>query len=412
MTGIEIRAQSTKDNAAGTSKCKLQPITLSYTATTYAVTSSAADASLLSATQCQNAPLTYTATVTGEASLPAWVQNTPSTPILNIRPSQVRSSTYIKTNTVSVTASDKTAVPQTTTASMAVTFTNSVPTVASTLSNQVMYKGMGANTISIASISFTDDDSISMSVSNNLSGVTPTTFSLSGNTLSIKMPNSYTGSFSTTVTDTDYVGQTVSTAFTITVNNWTQTFWDYCTGTVSTQCTKWLDCYTFVSGVCSYDKTTWANYTAPTYLTREVEATSPEGIGASVAAATAASVGASAVTGVSPVVAGLGISQCQSIQALSMFNMNTPDNYVSYSQGYEVTKLNFKFINGIGLQNSLSKSTRRNLNTGYKSLTNIGFGYGNFFVNYIYFFLFLLIMILLNFNIEIPSINTFQLDLK
>ena len=218
-TGIEIRAQSTKDNTAGTSKCKLQPVTLSYSASSYAVTASAADVSLLSGVQCQNAPLTYTATVTGEASLPTWVQNTPSTPILNIRPSQVRSTTYLKTNTVSVTVSDKNAVPQTATASLAATFTNSVPIVANTLPNQVMYKGMGINTISIASNTFTDDDSISMSVYNNLSGVTPTTFSLSGNTLSVKMPDSYTGSFSTIVTDTDYVGQKVSTAFTITVSN-------------------------------------------------------------------------------------------------------------------------------------------------------------------------------------------------
>ena len=79
-----------------------------------------------------------------------------------------------------------------------------------------------------------------------------------------------------------------------------------------------------------------------------------------------------------------------------MFNMNTPDNYVSYSQGYEVTKLNFKFVNGIGLQDALSKNTRRNLSTGYKSLTNIGFSSGNFFVNYVYFFLVLLLMALVH----------------
>ena len=174
-TGIEIRAQSTKDNTAGTSKCKLQPVTLSYSASSYAVTASATDVSLLSGVQCQNAPLTYTATVTGEASLPTWVQNTPSIPILNIRPSQVKSTTYLKTNTVSVTASDKNAVPQTATASLAATFTNSVPTIANTLPNQIMYKGMGAYTISIPSNTFTDDDRISMSVSNNLLGITPTT---------------------------------------------------------------------------------------------------------------------------------------------------------------------------------------------------------------------------------------------
>ena len=217
-TGIEIRAQSTMNNAAGTSKCKLQPATLSYSATTYAVISSAADVSLVSAVQCQNVPLTYTATVTGEASLPAWVQNTPSTPILNIRPSQVRSTTYLKANTVSVTVSDKSLVPMSVTASFDVTFTNSIPTIANTLSNQVMYKGMGAYTISIPSNTFTDDDSISMSVSNNLLGITPTTYSLSENTLSVKMPDSYTGNFSVIVTDTDYVGQTKSTSFNITVS--------------------------------------------------------------------------------------------------------------------------------------------------------------------------------------------------
>ena len=115
------------DNAAGSAKCKLQPITLSYSAATYAVTSTASDASLLSATQCQSAFLTYTATLSGSSSLPSWIQNTPSTPILNIRPSQVTSSTYLKANTVSVTVSDKNAVAQTATASIAATFTNSAP---------------------------------------------------------------------------------------------------------------------------------------------------------------------------------------------------------------------------------------------------------------------------------------------
>ena len=188
----------------------------------------------------------------------------------------------------------------------------------------------------------------------------------------------------------------INYTFTISVVNWTQNYWDYCLGAGSTQWTSWLDWYVLSSGTCSYDKTSWANYTAPTYLTREVTATSPAGVGAPVAAATVASVGASFATGSSPVVAGLGISQCQSIQALSMFNMNTPDNYVSYSQGYEVTKLNFKFVNGIGLQDSMLKGTRRNLSTGYKSLSNIGFSSGNFFVNYIYFFLVLLILIIVH----------------
>jgi len=122
-------------------------------------------------------------------------------------------------------------------------------------------------------------------------------------------------------------------------------------------------------------------------LYRDVESVSAAGVGTPIAAALAVSIGVSIASGATPVVAGLGISQCQSIQTLSMLNMNTPNNYVQYSQGYEITKLNFKFVNFVGLQKSMLKGTRRNLSTGYKSLTNIGFSSGNFFVNYIYFFL-------------------------
>mmetsp|Transcript_42173 Transcript_42173/g.48963 ORF Transcript_42173/g.48963 Transcript_42173/m.48963 type:complete len:182 (-) Transcript_42173:963-1508(-) len=127
--------------------------------------------------------------------------------------------------------------------------------------------------------------------------------------------------------------------------------------------------------------------TTSSYLYRDVESVSAAGVGTPIAAALAVSIGVSIASGATPVVAGLGISQCQSIQTLSMLNMNTPNNYVQYSQGYEITKLNFKFVNFVGLQSSLDSKTRRNLSTGYTSLTNIGFYSGHFLVNYIYFFL-------------------------
>mmetsp|Transcript_42173 Transcript_42173/g.48960 ORF Transcript_42173/g.48960 Transcript_42173/m.48960 type:complete len:656 (-) Transcript_42173:1509-3476(-) len=237
-TNLVVRAQSVKDNNAGSAKCKLQPFTVSYNAATYAVSSSATDTDLATATQCQGASLVYTPTVTGQSSLPSWVKNSP-TSTLAISPSQVRAASFLTGNTVSVTVSDTNAVPQTATGSFVTTFTNAAPTAAGTVSAQTMYKGMGAKTVSIPSSLFTDSvDTLTVAVSNNLSGVTPTTFSLSGTTLTIQMPNTYTGSFVTTVTATDYVGQTATTTFTTTVSACTQSFCDYCTGTGATDCTQ------------------------------------------------------------------------------------------------------------------------------------------------------------------------------
>ena len=236
------------------------------------------------------------------------------------------------------------------------------------------------------------------------------------------MPNSYAGTFTATVTASDYCSQTATATFNIVVNSWSQSNWDYCTGTSSTDWTQWMSGFTKSNNVWtapqtssggsssssgssssngSSGSTSGSSTSTSSYLNRDITSTSAAGVGTPIAAATIASVGMSAVTGSSPIVAGLGISQWQNIQAISMFNMNTPDNYVSYSQGYEITKLNIKFINGIGLQDALMKGTRRNLSTGFRSLSNIGFSSGNFFVNYIYFFLLLLLMIIVHLLISL-----------
>lgn len=81
---------------------------------------------------------------------------------------------------------------------------------------------------------------------------------------------------------------------------------------------------------------------------------------------------------------------------MSLFNMNVPDNYVGYSQSFEVTKIDIKFIDFIKLQDGLAKGTRRNLSSGHVSLSNIGFSSGNFLVNYCYFFLLTFILVLIH----------------
>lgn len=119
-----------------------------------------------------------------------------------------------------------------------------------------------------------------------------------------------------------------------------------------------------------------------TYLDRDVDAVSPEGIGAPVFAASYLAIGLSYVSGAPPVIAGLGVGQCQAVQVMSLFNMNIPDAYVEYNQGFEITKIDVKFIDFIKLQDGLTKGTRRNLSAGHTSLSNIGFYSGNFIVNY------------------------------
>ena len=101
---------------------------------------------------------------------------------------------------------------------------------------------------------------------------------------------------------------------------------------------------------------------------------------------TAVSIGAGAVGGTAPVVAYLGFEQCQTAQVMSLFNMNTPENFVGYSQGYGMTKLDMNFNDHMEAQNSMNNGARRNLYTGHVSLSNIGFKDGSFLVNYLYFF--------------------------
>ena len=80
------------------------------------------------------------------------------------------------------------------------------------------------------------------------------------------------------------------------------------------------------------------------------------------------------------------------IQAVTLMNMNIPDDYIGFSKNFEVTSLTFDFVDFITLQDSLEDQTRRNLITGHKPLVNVGLPSGSLFVEYIYFFLLLILI--------------------
>ena len=296
-----------------------------------------------------------------------------------------------------------TIVPLISSSTFTVTFIKTPPVLTNTVGNQIIYKGMGLTSITIPSNIFSG--TYTLTTSNNLSGVTATVFSLSGNTLSIQMPNSYQGSFTVTLTATDDFTQATTTSFVVTVSSCPQANWVEWKGSGSTDCTLcasgsvlslgiWSSTSSSISSSSSSTSSSTSTQTE-SYLNRNISPISPQGIGAPIALAVASIIVSSLVSGASPVTAGFSVFQWQNIQIFSMIDMNTPDNYVSYSQGFEVTKLDFKFVNFISLQSSLKDSTRRFLsNNDYKSMTNIGFGSSHFLVNYWYFLLFFVILVL------------------
>lgn len=80
-----------------------------------------------------------------------------------------------------------------------------------------MYRGMKAHKITLPENIFTDTDNLKITVSNDLGSVTPKKFKITGNILEVELPPTYEGTFDATLTATDYVGQTVTTTFSIVV---------------------------------------------------------------------------------------------------------------------------------------------------------------------------------------------------
>lgn len=120
---------------------------------------------------------------------------------------------------------------------------------------------------------------------------------------------------------------------------------------------------------------------ATTFAKRNLKPVSPEGMGAAVFGATAISVVLGIISGTVPVVAGLGITQCQTTQIMALFDLDFPDNFLDYSLAYEITKFDIKFIDFIELQDSLAEHSKKN-QIGHVSLKKIAFFSGNYIVNY------------------------------
>jgi hypothetical protein len=81
------------------------------------------------------------------------------------------------------------------------------------------------------------------------------------------------------------------------------------------------------------------------------------------------------------------ISLCQIVQVFSLFNINRHRYFDEFSQSFQVSKLDFKFLDITDLQDSVGGHTRRNMETnGYIDLSNVRLDTGSFIVNYMYWF--------------------------
>lgn len=225
-----IRSPSTKFSA-----CRLQSPTASFSSTSYAVSSTALDTTLPAITHCQGAEVTITTSVADETSLPAWIEASGAT--LKIKPSQIKTVSSLKSFTVNVEMSALSTIPTTSNVNFQPTFTNTPPAATETpLIEQTMYQGMGAHKFTLPIQLFTDSDTITLSVSNDLVGVTPKKFFITGNILEVEIPDTYKGTFAVTITGADYVGQTATTSFNILVQACTQPNCIGCKGTKANEC--------------------------------------------------------------------------------------------------------------------------------------------------------------------------------
>ena len=122
-------------------------------------------------------------------------------------------------------------------------------------------------------------------------------------------------------------------------------------------------------------------------MDRNITAVSTAGVATPVATVTAAAVGAGAATGTAPVAAYLVLEQCQNVQIMTLFNMNTPEDYVGFSKSFGVTKMDLFIEDFTGAQEGREAGTRRALSVGYIPLYNVGYKSANFIINYLYFFI-------------------------
>lgn len=144
----------------------------------------------------------------------------------------------------------------------------------------------------------------------------------------------------------------------------------------------------------------------PSTSSTSTKATSTAGIATPVVTVTAAAIGLSSVAGMAPSAVYMVIEQCQNIQVMTLFNMNNPNDYISFSKSFGVTKLDIFLGDMTDTQSDREAGTRRNLKSMHTPIYNAGYKHGSFIVNYIYYFILLGLLFILNMIIVVIVVFT------
>jgi hypothetical protein len=269
------------------------------------------------------------------------------------------------------------------TATVAITFTSIAPVIVTAITDQTFYKGQGLT--SLPGLNITAANTLTYSIVTNVSSSYYTYLAINsttGDPIYITFASTFTGTAEMTITATDTNGYTISDSFIVSVNGCSQANCDTCTGTGDGDCTS-----------CASTGDCYIGTTLTSLNSGVGDAKLRGGIGTMLFLTSGLAIGASMLSGVAPIITVLIIGQCQVVQVFSLFNMNKHRDYVKFSQAFSVTKLDFKFLDFIELQDSMETGTRRNLESnGYKDLANVRIDTVSFFVNYIYWFFVVLLL--------------------
>lgn len=100
------------------------------------------------------------------------------------------------------------------------------------------------------------------------------------------------------------------------------------------------------------------------------------------------------ISGTPAVFLQLLLAQCQTIRAISLFNIEMPNKYVKFSKNFSLSSFTFSFLDFFTLQDEMKEAFDGR--TGEFHLNNLGFKTGSLIIHYIYFYLILALLVMLH----------------
>ena len=174
---------------------------------------------------------------------------------------------------------------------------------------------------------------------------------------------------------------------------WTNSEWYYCINSTNQEWNYCTSDYKF-EHLRTLDSTQGVPKTD--YLNRGITSSNEGPASVIIAFIVIGSITLCFIAGIPAAFVQLSIAQSQMIQAVNLMNMNIPDDNIGFGKSLRITNLDFRFLNFMGLQDTMEENNRRNLRAGSINLSNVSFSSGSLFTSYIYYFLILTFLIIVH----------------